>query len=188
MKRFLSKNQLLLLRLLYTNPEKSFYMQEIGRILGKKPGVFQRTLNGLVEDGLLSSKYRGHARFFQSNVRHPLYPELRKIVEKTAGVGETLRCLFGRIKGVKVALLYGSFAKGKERKDSDIDLLVVGNPRTEDQLLKQIPKLEKEFQREINYKLYSDKEYREKRAKRDPFLEEVLADQTIVLKGSPDAV
>lgn len=188
MKPFLSKNQLLLLRLVYTNPEKSFYMQEIGRILGKKPGVFQRTLNGLVEDGLLLSEYRGHARFFQANVRHSLFPELKKIVEKTAGVEGTLRDLFSRIKGVKIALLYGSFAKGKERKDSDVDLLVVGNPRIEDQLLKQIPKLEKEFQREINYKLYSDKEYREKRAKHDPFLEEVLTDKTIILKGSPDAL
>lgn len=188
MKRFLSKNQQLLLRLFYTNPEKSFYMQEVGKILEKKPGVFQRTLNGLVEEGLVTSEYRGHARFFQANTRHPLYPELKKIVEKIAGVEGTLRDLFRGIKGVKMALLYGSFAKGKERKDSDIDLLVVGNPRLEDQLLKQLPKLEKEFQREINYKLYSDKEYREKRAKRDPFLEEVLTDKTIVLKGSPDAV
>lgn len=187
MKQFLSKNQLLLLRLFYTNPEKSFYMQEIGRILGKKAGVFQRTLNGFVEDGLFLSEYRGHARFFQANARHPLYPELKKIVEKTAGVEGTLRNLFARIKGIKMALLYGSFAKGKERKDSDIDLLLVGNPRTEDQLLKQVPRLEKEFQREINYKLYSDKEYRDKRAKHDPFLEEVLTDKTIVLKGSPDA-
>ena len=86
MKRFLSKNQLLLLRLVYANPEKSFYMQEIGRILGKKPGVFQRTLNGLVEDGILLSEFRGHARFFQANARYPLFPELKKIVEKTAGV------------------------------------------------------------------------------------------------------
>ena len=164
MKRFLSQNQLLPLRLFYTNPEKSFYMREIGRILGKKPGVFQRTLNGLVEDGLLLSEYRGHARFFQANAGYPLYPELKKIVEKTAGVEGTLRNLCRRIKGLKLALLYGSFARGKERKDSDIDLLVVGNPRIEDQLLRQIPRLEKEFQREINYRLYSDKEYREKRA------------------------
>ena len=55
MKRFLSKNQLLLLQLFYTNPEKSFYMQEIGKILGKKPGVFQRTLNSLAQEGLLKS-------------------------------------------------------------------------------------------------------------------------------------
>lgn len=188
MKQFLSKSQVLLLGLFYSNPEKAFYMQEIGKIIGKKPGIFQRTLNALAEEGILTSEYRANARFFQANARHPLYPELRKIIAKTAGVEGTLKELFGRLKEVRIALLYGSFAKGKERKDSDIDLLVVGTPRVEGHLLKQIPKLEKVLQREINYKLYSDREYRAKRAQHDPFLQEVLTDPTIILKGNPDAI
>lgn len=188
MKQFLSKNQQLLLRLFYTNPERSFYMQEIGRILGKKPGVFQRTLNALAEERFLLSEYRGHARFFQANTKHSLYPELKKIIAKTAGIEGTLRELFSQITQVKMALLYGSFAKAKERKDSDIDLLIVGSPHIEDRLVKEIPKLEKKLQREINYKLYNKAEYREKRAKDDPFLEEVLTDQKIILKGDPDAI
>jgi len=188
MKRFLSKNQLLLLKLFYTNPEKAFYMQEVGRIVGKKPGVFQRTLNVLVEEGFLQSEYRAHSRFFQANTRHPLYPELKKMIAKTAGVEGTLRELFSRVKEVKIALLYGSFAKGKERKDSDVDLLVVGASRVENRLLTEIPRLEKELQREINYKLYSEAEYRGNRAKGDPFLQEVLTDRIIILKGNPHAV
>lgn len=188
MKRFLSKNQLSLLTLFYTNPEKAFYMQELGRILGKKPGVFQRTLNALVEEGILRSEYRAHARFFQADTRHPLYPELKKIVTKTAGVQGKLKELFSRIKEIKVAFLYGSFAKAKERKDSDIDLLLVGTPRVENRLLKEIPKIEKALQREINYRLYSETEYRKKRAQGDPFLEEVLSDQKMILKGSPDVI
>lgn len=187
MKRFLTKNQLLLLRLFYTNPEKSFYMQEIGKILGKKPGVFQRTLNALVEENLLFSEYRGHARFFRVNTQHPLYPELKKIVAKTVGVEGVLQELFSRMKRVKMALLYGSFAKGIERKDSDIDLLIVGKPELEDQLIKEISRLEKALQREINYKIYSEAEYCEKRTKGDSFLEEVLTDKIILLKGTPDA-
>src|SRR3989338_1485270 len=86
MKSFLSKNQSLLLRLFYTNPKKSFYMQEIGRLIGKKPGVFQRMLNTLLEKGLLKSEYRANARYFQANTEHSLYPEFRKIIAKSAGV------------------------------------------------------------------------------------------------------
>ena len=188
MKRFLSKNQVLLLRLLYSNPEKAFYMQEIGKILGKKPGTFQRTLNALVEEGILTSEYRAHARFFQAHTHHPLYPELKKIIAKTAGVEGVLRELVSRLKEVKIALLYGSFAKGTERKDSDVDLLVVGSPRVEGRLLKEIPKLEKQLQREINYKLYSDSEYREKRSKGDAFLEEIFSATKIILKGDPNVI
>ena len=189
MKSFLTKTQLLLLRLFYTNPEKSFYMQEVAKIIGKKAGVFQRTLNALVEEGLLKSEYRANARYFQANTKHSLYPEFRKIIAKGAGgIEDSLKNLVKRIKDIKTAILYGSFAKGTERKNSDIDLLIVGKPEVEDKLLKKLPVMEKEIQREINYKLYSEKEFRKKRKEKDPFLEEVLADKNILLKGNPDAV
>ena len=186
--RFLTGNRLALLGLFYTNPEKSYYMQEVGRILGKKPGVFQRTLNALAEEGILHSAYRGHARFFQTNTQHPLYPELRGIVAKTSGAEGTLRRLMEQTTDVKMALIYGSFAKKKERPDSDIDLLLVGNARIETRLIKELRMLEKKLQREINYKLYSESEYREKRTRKNPFLDEILSDRKIVLKGNPDAV
>lgn len=185
--RFLSQNQLLLLGLFYTNPSKTYYMQEIGRILGKKPGVFQRTLNALVEEGILRSEYRGHARFFQANARHPLYPELRGIVAKTSGAEGNLRRLMEQFKDVRMALIYGSFAKEKEQKESDIDLLVVGNPKLETALIKKLRPLEEKLQREINYKLYSEAEFRRK-SKNDAFLKEILTDKKVVLKGNPDAV
>lgn len=188
MQRFLTKNQRLLLALFYTNPGKAFYLQEIGRILGKSPGVFQRTLNHLVEDGVLTSDYRGRARFFQANTRQPVYRELKGIIAKTAGVEASLRALVEGVHEITMALLYGSFAKGIERGESDVDLLVVGAPKAERQLLRGIPRLEKLLQREINYKLYTEAEYGNKRSTGDPFLEEVLRNRHVVLKGSPYAV
>ena len=188
MPALLSPNQQRLLGLFYTNPERSFYMQEVGRILRKQPGVFQRTLNALVDAGWLISEYRGHARFFRANTHHSLYPELKRIVAKTSGAEGVLRTLVARLPAVKLALVYGSFAKGKEREGSDIDLLVVGNPHAEGRLLRAIGRLEKSLQREINYKLYSEREYRARRAKRDAFLQEILSDTVLVLKGTPNAV
>lgn len=185
MKRFLSENQLLLLRLFFTNPGKSFYMQEVGRFLGKKPGVFQRTLNALAEEGWLKSEYRAHARFFQANMQHPLFPEIKRIVAKTVGVEGALRELVEQLPDIKSAILYGSFAKGTQRQDSDVDLLVVGKPAGEGKLIKKLTSLERKLQREISYKFYSEEEFRRKRAKGDPFLEEVLSDKKIVLKGNP---
>lgn len=158
-------------------------MQEVGKILGKKPGVFQRTLNALAEEGWLKSEYRAHARFFQANTQHPIYPELKRIVAKTVGAEGALRELVGKLPEVKIALLYGSFAKGTERQDSDVDLLIVGKPAAEENLLKKISSLEKKLQREINYKFYDEEEFHRKRTKGDPFLDEVFADKKIVLKG-----
>ncbi len=188
MQRFLSQNQLLLLGLFYTNPKKSYYMQEVGRILGKKPGVFQRALNAMAEEGILRSEYRGNARFFRANTQHPLYPELKSIVSKTSGVEGALRHLMEQLEDVRMALIYGSFAKSKEREDSDIDLLIVGNPKAETALIKKLHPLEEKLQREINYKFYSEAEYRKRRAKGDSFLEEILTDKKVVLKGNPEKI
>jgi len=81
--RLLSKNKLKLLKLFYDHPASQFYIQEIGRKLGKKPGVFQRTLNNLYKDGLLLSEYKANARFFRVNTQNPIYNELKSIVSKT---------------------------------------------------------------------------------------------------------
>lgn len=183
MKTLLTENQTLLLRLFYTNPDKSFFIHEIGRILGKKPGVFQRTLYNLEKEGVLKSSYQANARFFQVNADHPLYPEFKKIISKTVGASELLRQFLGKIKDARLGLIYGSFAKETERKDSDIDLLVVGHREIEGKLLRNLPAIEKSLQREINYKLYTENEFKKKRKAQDPFLDEILEDKYILLKG-----
>lgn len=187
MRRLFSKNREKLLALFFTNPEKSFYMQEIGKIIGKKPGVFQKTINNLEEEGILQSAYQANARFFRVNPNYPLYPELKKMVEKTVGITEKLRTAFQKIREIQCAILYGSFAKKMERSDSDVDLIIIGTKNVEEVLLKAVRKMEKEFQREINYKIYSPSEFSTKRRGGDPFLEEILMDKYIVVKGSLNA-
>jgi len=79
----LSKNQSRLLKLFYSHPEDSFYIQQIGRILKIKPGVFQRTLYTMEKQGILKSEYKANARFFRANKEYAVYNELKSIVAKT---------------------------------------------------------------------------------------------------------
>lgn len=82
--KLLSKNKLRLLKFFYSHPEGQFYIQEIGRRLGMKPGVFQRALNDLSEDGVLLSEYKANARFFRINKNYSVYNELKIIILKAA--------------------------------------------------------------------------------------------------------
>ena len=91
------KNRSRLLRLFYAHPDDAYYIQQIGRILKKKPGVFQRTLYNLEKEGVLKSEYKANARFFRVNKDYPIYKELKSIVFKTLGVGVVFlafSCLF----------------------------------------------------------------------------------------------
>lgn len=82
----LSKNSAKLLKLFYSYPEQSFYLHEIGRILKKKPGVFQRTLNNMEQQGIVASEFKANARYFKTNKEYPFYKELKSIVFKSEGL------------------------------------------------------------------------------------------------------
>jgi predicted nucleotidyltransferase len=147
----LTKNRAGLLRLFLTNPEQSFYMQQIGRILGKKPGNFQRTINNMVKEGVLTSEYKANARYFKANKNYSLYTELKSIVFKTVGVAGSLKGLLEKIGNINFSFIYGSYAKAEESYLSDIDLAIIGKP-DEDRLIKELDRFETVLKREINYR------------------------------------
>lgn len=180
-----SPNQQALLTLFISNPAQEHHLNEIGRILGKKPGVFQKALNALEKEGILRSQMRGNQRLVSLNKQYPLLKEVSKIIQKTVGVEALLNGVVGKEPGIHSAFIFGSYAKNKMRSDSDIDLILVGEKETEDVILEAIEKIEKQIQREINPKFYSAQEYAKKKKQKDPFLKEVLGDTHIVLKGKP---
>jgi predicted nucleotidyltransferase len=180
----LTNKQIQILAIFTENPAKEFYLSEIGRIIGKQPGVFQKSINALVKESWLISSRRGNQRVFKVNASHPLFNEVKALIRKTNGAEAVLRKLMAGIKDVSVALVYGSYAKDRLRADSDIDLLVVAqNPDAEDILVKELPGAEKAIQREVNYKFYAVKDFDKRRKAKDPFLSEILSDKYILLKG-----
>jgi predicted nucleotidyltransferase len=178
----LSKNEALLLRLFFTNPGTEFYIQEIGRILGKKPGVFQRTLYNLERSGILASQYRANARYFRVNEGHPLFEEIKSIIAKTVGLIGSLKEILRNAGSIDFAFIYGSFAKASENPISDIDLMIVGSP-DENVILRRVSELEHSLKREINYRIYSSIDCVRDIQRAEPFLLNILADRKIFLIG-----
>ena len=181
--KVLTKNKAELLKIFLINPEQSFYMQEIGRALGKKPGVFQRTLNNFLEEGVLESERRANARYFWINKNYPLYRELKSIVFKTVGVQGSITNILTKIKGISFAFIYGSYAKDGEHRASDIDVMMIGDIN-EGILISKFDQLEGRIKREINYNLYTLEGFKSDVKKKNPFLTEIMADKKIMLIGS----
>ncbi len=180
--KILTKNKAELLKVFFTNPERSFYMQEIGRAMGKKPGVFQRALNNLLEEGILESERRANARYFWINKHYPLYEELKSIIFKTVGIQGSIADVLSQLKEIHFAFIYGSYARNKEHKDSDIDVMIIGNV-DEDTLIAKLDRLENQLKREINYRLYTLNGFKLDIKNKDAFLLEVLKEKKIMLVG-----
>lgn len=179
-----TKYQNQILAVLINQSATEHYLSELGRILGKHPGVFLKGINSLEKQSFILSRKKGNQRLFKINRDHPLFEEIKSIVQKTEGVEGLARELVAGIKGIRVALIYGTYAKGALRFDSDIDLLVVADSdKAEDILLEEIRSAEQKLQREINYKIYSAKEFAKKRREKDPFITEILSEPYVLIKG-----
>jgi predicted ABC-type ATPase len=75
-----TRHQQSILKILCDSPNQAFSMSELGRLLGRVPGVFQRGLNTLIEDGYIVSRRAGNKRLLSYNQNHPLHREIVSFV------------------------------------------------------------------------------------------------------------
>jgi uncharacterized protein len=168
---------------LFTHPDEAFFVRQIAVILKEDATNLSREMSKLEGLGILTSKRSGNLKLFQAKRDCFFFEELKNLVLKTSGVAGQLRASLNRISGVEAALIYGSYARGEEKADSDVDLLIVGDVDM-DRLDSGLAKLEKEIGREINHVLYSREELESKRKNNDGFLEAVLGGKKIMLIGA----
>ncbi|HQE64735.1 MAG TPA: nucleotidyltransferase domain-containing protein [Candidatus Saccharicenans sp.] len=75
--------------------------------------------------------------------------------------------------------------RNEEKEKSDIDLFIVGEIE-ESKLHEQLSNIEKEIGREINYTLMTKKEFMERKARGDGFLQRIIGEEKLVLKDNLD--
>jgi hypothetical protein len=79
------------LGLLYGNPARSFYSNEIVRLSGVGIGTVHRELARLHASGLVTAGLIGNQKHYQANREAPVFDELRGLAVKTFGVADVLR-------------------------------------------------------------------------------------------------
>jgi predicted nucleotidyltransferase len=179
-KLFTSKTRTGILKILLFNPGKEFHLRELSREISITPIYVKKELDNLRELNLVFSSKKGNLNIYQINKNSPLFSELKSIFLKTEFLAEIIKESVKKLK-VDFAFIYGSFAKGVESEESDIDLFVVGNIE-EDKLVGVIQSIEKKVKREINYILWS-KDLFVKRAKKHHLLNEIAKNPIIMLIG-----
>jgi len=176
-----------ILGLLYEHPDQSFYYRQLTRALkGLSVGTLQRELDTLNHLGLIERSAVGKQVFYRANRNHPIFPELRALVAKTVGAIPTLRSALAPLADrISVAFVYGSIARGEERAESDIDLLIIGNAELED-VIARLGNSETSLRRPVNPTVYSPAEFRTKLTSGNHFLNSVVRGDKAFLIGDED--
>ncbi len=182
-----TKTQQRVLSLLFGKPDKSFYANEIMRLVGMGRGTVMRELQKLTDAGLLTLSCSGNQKHYKANPDSPVYSELLGIVQKTFGVTDVIRqALTPLDKYIELAFVYGSMAKGQATEKSDIDLMLVGEGLVYADIMALLIPLEDSLQRPINPTLYTSEEFNTKRNQGSSFLTRVLEQPKWMIKGEID--
>lgn len=146
----------------YLNPESEMYVNEIARKFGIDRGNLVKKLKELENDNVLQKRKRGNLSLYKINKKNPFYKEYKKIIQKSFGIEPELIELLKNVKGLKKAIVFGSYAKNQLSSQSDIDLLLVGSHSCLE-IQKQISKLQSKYDREINTVDLTESEFRKKK-------------------------
>lgn len=177
-----SKTRKAIIQFYFYNPEKKYYLRELERILNFPVQNIRRELLELEKSGIFKREKLGKQVYYFLNKESPIFNELKKIISKTIGIEAQLKKVLTKISNIKIAFIFGSYAKEKEDSFSDIDLMLIGSPN-EDKLISKITKIEREINREINYHIFSLTDWGGEIQEKNSFLENILSQPKIFLIG-----
>ncbi|MHB1276713.1 MAG: nucleotidyltransferase domain-containing protein [Candidatus Humimicrobiaceae bacterium] len=177
-----SKTRKAILQLYFSHPEKKYYLRQLEKILHFPVQNIRRELINLEKNGIFRRERSGNQVYYFINMESPIYSDIRNIISKTIGIENQLRESLSEVNSIRKAFIFGSFADGSQDSLSDIDIMIVGDIN-EDDLLEKISRLENKFEREINYHIYSEKEFRERRKEENSFISKILSKPVIFIIG-----
>lgn len=175
------------LALLFGQPDREFFVTEIIALAGSGRGAVQRELARLAGSGLAVVSRVGNRKHYRANRASPLFDEICSIVRKTVGLERSVCAALEPLADrLILVLLFGSVVRRADTAASDIDLLLVSDDLTLEEVYAAMAPVEETLGRRANPTLYTSAEFERRRAARAGFLTRVLQGPHVVLAGSLD--
>ena len=175
-KLFGSKTRAKLLRLFFENPEKSFYVREMTRVIDEQINSVRRELLNLESIGIIKNETFDNKVYYSANAKHPFTRPLTDIFSKKISstydrdVHQTTWEDYCRpVKHYLKGLIITNRLPGQD----GIDLLIIGNDKTK-KLTRWAEVVEKKQGKPINYVIMSPDDFTYRKSVKDRFIMDVL--------------
>lgn len=175
-KLFGSKTRAKLLQLFFENPEKSFYVREMTRVIDEQINSVRRELLNLESIGIIKNETFDNKIYYSANIKHPFARPLADMFSKkidsvnTQDVRRvTWEDLCRPVKNYLNALVVTNRLPGQE----GVDLLIIGNDKTR-KLTRWAEVVEKKQGKPINYVILSPDDYTYRESVRDRFVMDIF--------------
>ncbi len=115
-----------LLRYFFDEPEREFHVRELAKLMKKSPTTISKNLKDLEKQGLLISRQKYNHLFFKANNESKKFKEEKLFynlnILRESGIVDFLNESYNNPPAI---ILFGSFRKGENTKQSDIDILII---------------------------------------------------------------
>ena len=139
--------------------QEGVYLRELERTTGIDSKQLLRELHVLRDAGIINPTRVGNVVVYRFDPECPIYEDLQAIVRKTIGLADVLRDMLEPFAAqIELAYVFGSHARGEQRADSDVDLMIVGSA-TRRKLSTAIREAERTLRRDVNAMFYTHAEY-----------------------------
>jgi predicted nucleotidyltransferase len=153
--------------------DEGLHLREVARRTELNSKTVMRELHALRDAGILVSRDVGRQVVYRLNPDCPIVDELRSIIRKTVGLSGVLQAALEPFaERIVQAYVYGSHARGEERVDSDVDLMIVGSVSLRE-LSSALRDAGRSLRRTISPTLYTAAAYRKELKARDSFVSRV---------------
>lgn len=172
------------LGILYGQPTRSFYANELIGLVGSGSGAVQRELATLASSGLVTVQLIGNQKHYQANPKSPIFTELRSIILKTTGLAGPLQNALAPLSSqIIAAFVYGSVAKNTDTASSDIDLMLISDDIGYGELFSALEEVSATLGRPVNPTILTQEEFRKRLENQESFLTRVLEQPKIWIIG-----
>lgn len=173
-----SKVRQRILALIMDAPERRMHLRAIARASATSAGTAARELARLEDAGLVRRLREGNQVYFQARPEQPIFGAIREIVRQTVGAPMIVRRHLSGLAGVERAVIFGSYAHGPLKPESDVDLLIIGTP-DRDELTERLEMASLEISRPVNDVVMTHEELDARRARGDQFMKSIDSQPSI---------
>ena len=182
---FGSKTRVKLLHLFLNNPEKSFYVREITRMIDEQINSVRRELANMVSVGIVQQDAIDNKLYYSVNEDYPYIKPLAAIFSDknteggmSAASSVSWKDSLGRMRGLRLAIISGKLVVGSS---SAVDLLLVGDDMSVVTIKNLVKKIEKDRKIEINYAVISYDDFYYRMSVKDRFIMDIIRNRHSVL-------
>ncbi|HEX2206169.1 MAG TPA: nucleotidyltransferase domain-containing protein [Longimicrobium sp.] len=112
---------------LAVRPDHAPYGREIQRRTGLTPRSLQTELARLESLGVVRRRREGRLVRYELIESSPRWRALRGLIRELADPVDVVRNALADVPGIAAAFVFGSFARGDPRDDSDVDVFIIGD-------------------------------------------------------------